>query len=70
MGNTQSLLLPEMCERMIFMGHPFYTGSGANRRTWVHIDDLMKIYVALVEAAAAGGGEAVWGKEVSDRSHC
>ena len=57
-----------MCENMIELGYPFYTESGANRRSWVHIDDLMKLYIALVEAAVAGGGKAVWGKEVSSHS--
>ena len=52
---------------MIELGHPFYTESGSNRRSWVHINDFMELYVALVEAAVAGGGEADWGKEV--RSH-
>lgn len=64
------MLLPEVCENTIELGHSFYTQSGANRRSWVHIDDLMKLYVALVEAAVAGGGEAVWGKKVSSHPHC
>lgn len=66
----RSLLLPEMCENIIELGHSFYTQSGQNRRSWVHIDDLMGLYVALVEAAVAGGGEAVWGEKVISHSHC
>ena len=64
LGNTRSLLLPEMCENMLELGYPFYTQSGGNCRSWVHIDDLMKIYLGLVEAAVVGGGKAVWGKDV------
>ena len=64
MVRTQSLFMPEFCENIIEQGAPFYTQSGSNQRSWVHIDDLMKIYLALVEAAVAGGGKAVWGKEV------
>lgn len=66
-GNTRSLLVPEMCENMIELGHAFYAQSGANRRSWVHVDDLMKVYLKLVEAAVTGGGDAVWGKEVSSQ---
>lgn len=54
-----------MCENMIELGHAFYAQSGANRRSWVHVDDLMKVYLKLVEAAVAGGEDAVWGREVS-----
>lgn len=68
MGNTRSLLLPEMCENMLELGHGFYAESGSNHRSWVHIDDLMKIYLALVEAAAARGENGIWGKEVSQSS--
>ena len=63
---TQSLFMPEFCENIIEQGAPFYTQSGSNQRSWVHIDDLMKIYLALVEAAIKGGGTAVWGKEVTN----
>lgn len=65
MGNVQSLLVPEFYRGIIEKGSPFYTQSGANRRGWVHIEDLMKIYLALVEDAVAGGKRAIWGKEVS-----
>lgn len=50
------------------VGAAFYAGSGNNTRSWVHIDDLMTIYLRLVESAVAGGGSASWGKEVSFRS--
>jgi hypothetical protein len=35
-------------------GKPFYYGDGSNTRSWVHVDDLMRLYVHVVEAAAAG----------------
>ncbi|TKX27209.1 NAD dependent epimerase-like protein 3 [Elsinoe australis] len=62
-GNTQSLFLPEYYEEIIKLGRSFYAGSGKNTRGWVHIDDLVKVYVALVESAVAGGGNATWGRE-------
>ncbi|KAF2174958.1 NAD(P)-binding protein [Zopfia rhizophila CBS 207.26] len=60
---TQSLYMPDFFREIIELGAAFYTGSGSNRRSWVHIEDLMQIYLSLVDAAAAGGGKAVWGKE-------
>ncbi|OAA56798.1 NAD(P)-binding domain protein [Cordyceps fumosorosea ARSEF 2679] len=62
-GNVRSLLIPEMCENIIELGHGFYAEQGANRRSWIHVDDVVNVYLKLVEAAAAGGGNAVWGKE-------
>ena len=52
---------------MVELGHAFYAQSGANRGSWVHVDDLMKGYLKLVETAVAGGGDAVWVKEVSSQ---
>lgn len=42
----------------------FYFREGKNTRSWVHIDDLMGLYVKLVEDAVAGGKGCDWGKEV------
>ncbi|EIN03917.1 NAD(P)-binding protein [Punctularia strigosozonata HHB-11173 SS5] len=63
LGRTQSVLLPAYKAESIKLGAAVYTGSGGNARSWVHIEDLMKLYLSLVEAAAAGGGNADWGKE-------
>jgi nucleoside-diphosphate-sugar epimerase len=62
MGNFQSLYLPEYYEEIIKLGAAFYTEDGGSTRGWVHIEDLMKVYLALVEAAAAGGGGITWGR--------
>lgn len=32
----------------------FYYGDGTNTRSWVHIDDLTRLYLRVVEAAASG----------------
>lgn len=69
MGNTQSILIPMFYDEIMKLGRAFYTGSGGNQRSWVHIDDLMQVYLRLVESAAVGGGNAVWGKEVSVPTH-
>jgi nucleoside-diphosphate-sugar epimerase len=61
---TQSLYMPDYYDEIVKLGAAFYTGSGSNRRGWVHINDLMKVYLGLVDAAVQGGGNAVWGVEV------
>ncbi|KAL1954277.1 hypothetical protein VTO42DRAFT_1463 [Malbranchea cinnamomea] len=62
-GRTHSVLLPLYLSEIKKVGRAFYAGSGENRRSWVHIEDLMKVYLRLVEAAVAGGAGADWGKE-------
>jgi nucleoside-diphosphate-sugar epimerase len=63
-GRQQSVYFPVFVKEMERVGPPFYVGEGTNTRSWVHIEDLMTVYLKLVEAAAAGGGIADWGKEV------
>ncbi|VBB84702.1 Putative protein of unknown function [Podospora comata] len=61
-GRAQSQLVPLFCDEIINnTKRAFYTQSGGNTRSWVHIDDLVAVYIKLVEAAAAGGGNADWG---------
>ena len=63
-GRTNSIYFPVYLQEIEKTGSPFYAGEGTNTRSWVHIEDLMIVYLKLVEAAAAGGGNATWGKEV------
>lgn len=35
-------------------GKVFFYGEGTNARSWVHIDDIMKVYLNVVEAAVSG----------------
>ncbi|KAK4663574.1 hypothetical protein QC763_609630 [Podospora pseudopauciseta] len=61
-GRAQSQLVPLFCDEIINnTKRAFYTQSGGNARSWVHIDDLVAVYIKLGEAAAAGGGNADWG---------
>src|SRR5271155_2926333 len=62
---SQSLYMPDFYSEITKLGAAFYTKSGGNSWGWVHIGDLMQVYLGLVEAAAAGGGDATCGKEVS-----
>jgi nucleoside-diphosphate-sugar epimerase len=64
-GGNQSVFFPSYIKESIKIGAPFYTNEGTNTRGWVHIDDVMELYVSLVEAAVAGGGSITWGKQVS-----
>lgn len=63
-GRTQSAYIPFFCNEIKKVGAAFYAGDGTNARSWVHIDDLMTLYLSLVEAAAVGGKGADWGREV------
>lgn len=63
-GNTESGLVPMYWAQIAKLKRAFYTNSGGNTRSWVHIDDLTKVYLALVESAVQGGGRADWGREV------
>ena len=64
----QSVFLPMFFELVRKEGKAFYVGDGGNRRSWVHVEDLMRVYLGLVEAAVEGGGGADWGREVRFRS--
>ncbi|KAF2249754.1 NAD(P)-binding protein [Trematosphaeria pertusa] len=64
LAKTWSAFVPFFVkESMGLGGKVFYYGEGMNTRSWVHIDDLMIVYLKVVEAAAAGGGGFGWGKE-------
>lgn len=62
LGRMQSVYMPEFFQEIKKVGAPFYVGEGTNTRSWVHIEDLMTVYVKLVEAAVSGGENADWGK--------
>lgn len=43
-------------------GAAFYVGEGGNRRGWVHLEDVVDVYLRLVESAVAGKKEG-WGRD-------
>jgi nucleoside-diphosphate-sugar epimerase len=55
LAKTHSALIPMFVNviRTKNDGKAFYYGDGGNTRSWVHIDDLMKLYLHVVEAAAS-----------------
>lgn len=64
-GKTWSAFVPMYVDSVPKVNNRiFYYRDGANTRSWVHIDDLMTLYLHVVEAAVAGGGNAQWNREV------
>ncbi|KAK5732235.1 hypothetical protein LTR17_010681 [Elasticomyces elasticus] len=62
-GGIRSVFFPMFVAEARKVGATFYANDGSNGRSWVHIDDLMAVYMKVVEAAAKGGDGADWGKE-------
>lgn len=62
-GKRISILIPFFIEETLGRGWPFYCGKGENTRSWVHVQDLVKIHLKLVEAAASGGGSVDWNEK-------
>lgn len=56
---TQSALIPMFVNESKRLGHVFYYGEGSNTRSWVHIDDLMRLYLRVVEVAARNEQEEI-----------
>ncbi|KAI5783593.1 hypothetical protein EDC01DRAFT_212288 [Geopyxis carbonaria] len=59
-GNTKSMQVPWLIAAILRAGHGFKVGRGLNRWNSVHVRDLAKVYLALTEAAVAGGAGADW----------
>ncbi|KAI4935004.1 hypothetical protein J4E86_011446 [Alternaria arbusti] len=54
LAKTHSALIPFFIKEAKNMGgKPFYYNDGTNTRSWVHIDDLMRLYLHVVEAAVS-----------------
>lgn len=46
------------------VGGAFCVGEGTNVMGWCHVEDVVRVYVKLVEAAVRGGEGGDWGDEV------
>ncbi|KAL2355853.1 hypothetical protein BJ546DRAFT_650612 [Cryomyces antarcticus] len=62
-GNRRSHQVPELARTTLERGQGFKVGKGETYWTSVHVHDLSRVYLSLVEAAAAGGAPATWGAE-------
>ena len=54
-GKTHSALIPTYVKQIKHVGgQVFYYGEGTNTRSWVHVDDLTRVYLKVIEAAVSG----------------
>jgi nucleoside-diphosphate-sugar epimerase len=60
---TSSVYFPAFVKEIKKLGYAFYCNEGANLRGWVHIDDLMQVYVKIIEAAAIHDKNVTWGRD-------
>ena len=58
-----SILIPFFIEEILSRGWSFYCAMGQNTRSWVHVRDLVKIHLGLIEAVASGGVGADWSEK-------
>lgn len=62
-GNKRSQQLYDLSRMILKTGKGMRVGKGENKQTHIHVYDLSDLYLLLIEAAAAGGGEATWGNK-------
>ena len=57
-GNRATFLVPEYVKVLLKRKEAFYLGSGENMRAVTHIDDVVALFLLLLEHAIQGGGSA------------
>lgn len=62
-GNKRSQQAYNLSQFVLEQGHGVVIEAGENIWTQVHVHDLGRLYLNLVEAAVNGGGKATWGAE-------
>jgi nucleoside-diphosphate-sugar epimerase len=62
-GSRTTFLVPNYVEALIKHKEAFYLGDGDNMRAVTHIDDVVDIFILLIDEALKDGGRAQWGKE-------
>lgn len=58
--NTESFQVYNLAKAFLHRKKGFQVGQGKNIWHYIHVQDLTNVYLALGEAAAAGGGSATW----------
>lgn len=59
LGKTRTVMTPLFLkETQDLGGRVFFHADGTNTRSWVHIEDLMRMYLHVVEAAVSGSEDA------------
>ena len=61
--NQRSQQLPDLVKYTLIKNHGMQIGAGKTFWTNVHVADLSKCYLLLVEAAVEGHAKATWGEE-------
>lgn len=62
LAKTHSALIPMYVKEIKRLnGKVFYYGEGTNSRSWVHINDLMRVYSKVIEAAVSGNAVDYFG---------
>ncbi|KAF2673096.1 NAD(P)-binding protein [Microthyrium microscopicum] len=62
-GNRATFMVPNYVEALFQFQEAFYLGEGQNYRAVTHINDVVDIFILLIEQALQGGGNASWGRE-------
>ncbi|KIN05165.1 hypothetical protein OIDMADRAFT_50987 [Oidiodendron maius Zn] len=62
-GSRATFLVPEYVKVLLTKKEAFYLGSGENMRAVTHINDVVDLFLILLEKGIEGGGDAQWGKE-------
>lgn len=66
--------LPGLTSSMLKRKEAFHVGAGKSLWSNVHVHDLSAVYLALAQAAVAGGGKASWGDDgyyfTENGEHC
>lgn len=62
-GNQRSIQVPELSRLTLERKKGIQIGAGRTYWSTIHVQDLSRCYLALVEAAVDNGGNATWGHE-------
>lgn len=62
-GNKRSIQLPDLAKWVIEKGYAFKLGEGLCRWPNVHVHDLSRLLLSLIEDATEGGPRATWGSD-------
>jgi hypothetical protein len=63
-GNHTTYMVPLYVAALLKHKEAFHLGAGENIRAVTHIDDVVDLFIMILEAALEGGGNVQWGKEV------
>jgi nucleoside-diphosphate-sugar epimerase len=63
-GSRETFLVPRYIGALLQYKEAFYLGEGNNIRAVTHLDDVVELFILVLDQALQGGGKAQWGKEV------